>query len=120
MNIIWNLTQWPHAVESDGSRAALLRQPVTPLKFPDTILVSSASSDLFDGSEAAPNVDQFVAPGNREDRIRRPGTVLGHESVSLPIQTGNFILAKGDSGPSVKSSNEYSRTVLPSATNFAQ
>ena len=67
-----------------------------PLKFPDIILVSSASSDLFDGSEAASTVDQFVAPGNREDRIRRPGTVLAHESVSLPVQTGNIVLAKGN------------------------
>jgi len=30
------------------------------------ILVSSASSDLLDGSEPAPTVDQFIAPGNRD------------------------------------------------------
>lgn len=83
------------AVVSDGSPRCCAN-PSLQLEYPDIILVSSASSDLFDGSQAAPTVDQFVAPRNREDRIRRPGTVLAHESVSLPVQTGHIALAKGN------------------------
>src|SRR5436190_9506668 len=92
----------PSCIESADYSDVRSREPrcranrSLPLKFPDIILVSSASSDLFDGSQAAPTVDQFVPPGNRDDRIRRPAAVLAHEGVSLPVQTGNIVLAKGD------------------------